>query len=231
MPKVQKGGSSTKSHTNTSTKADTRGNSTSTITLGGPYSRGATTINIGGKRKGGSLTPKAKRVIKRMAPINGVLGNSALPQTGGKIGRIPKDRVHNAAHPGFKAIAKRMSLKEGVPIEEANAMLAASTRRRMGGDVLNKLPIQSFSVTNKGARERSASVTDPRDLKMDPKLRDGIAQEQGNSPLDLKNREHVGMPTIRAHNKRLVGLHKARRMTIKGGRTYCSLKNLTVHPE
>lgn len=42
-------GGSTRSHTSTSTKADTRGNRTSTITLGGPRSSGRTTINIGGK--------------------------------------------------------------------------------------------------------------------------------------------------------------------------------------
>jgi hypothetical protein len=42
-------GKGTRSHTNTSTKADTRGNktSTSTITSGGPHSSGQTTINIG----------------------------------------------------------------------------------------------------------------------------------------------------------------------------------------
>lgn len=32
-------------------------------------------------------------------------------------------------HPGFKAVAKKIARKEGVSVERANAMLAASTRR------------------------------------------------------------------------------------------------------
>lgn len=175
--------------------------------------------------------------MERMAPINSVTGSQALPQRGGKIGRIPRDRVHNAAHPGFKAIAKRMSLKEGIPIEEANAELASSTRRAMGGDILHKLPLQSFGISNRGTRDRVASVTDPKDLKLDPKLREGVALLQGNSPLDANNREHLSdLPKHINHIRKnirggLRGLHKPRKLTIKGGRTYTSLKNLTVYPE
>jgi hypothetical protein len=53
---------------------------------------------------------------------------------GGKtksIGRIPKDRVHNAAHPGFETIARKIARKEGLPMDRARAILAASTRRRL----------------------------------------------------------------------------------------------------
>lgn len=32
-------------------------------------------------------------------------------------------------HPGFKSVAKKISSKEHVPVKEANAMLAAATRR------------------------------------------------------------------------------------------------------
>jgi hypothetical protein len=189
------------------------------------------------QRGGGVMTAKARRVIRRMAPINSVTGAQALPQKGGKIGRIPKDRVHNAAHPGFKATAKRMSQKQGIPIEEANAELAASTRRRMGGDVLNKMPIQSFGIPNKGTRDREASVRDPIDLKLDPKLRESVALTQGNSPFDVHNKEHVSnLPKHINHLRKnirggLRGLHKPRKLTIKGGRTYTSLHNLLVHPE
>lgn len=33
------------------------------------------------------------------------------------------------AHPGFEAVARRIAKREGVPLERARAMLAASTRR------------------------------------------------------------------------------------------------------
>jgi predicted glycoside hydrolase/deacetylase ChbG (UPF0249 family) len=36
---------------------------------------------------------------------------------------------HSGAHPGFKSVAARIAKKQGIPIKEANAELAASTRR------------------------------------------------------------------------------------------------------
>jgi hypothetical protein len=37
------------------------------------------------------------------------------------------------AHPGFKSVARRIAAKQGVPMERANAMLAASTRKASTG--------------------------------------------------------------------------------------------------
>ena len=36
---------------------------------------------------------------------------------------------HSAAHPGFKAVAKSMATKQGIPLKAASAELASSTRR------------------------------------------------------------------------------------------------------
>lgn len=33
------------------------------------------------------------------------------------------------AHPGFKAVQKRIAKKQGIPLERAGAILAASTRK------------------------------------------------------------------------------------------------------
>lgn len=103
--------------------------------------------------------------------------------------------------------------------------------------MLSKMPIQSFGIPNKGTRDRNASVTDPMDLKLDPKLRDMVAVTQGNSPYDSNNKEHLSdLPKHINHLRKnirggLRGLHKPRSLTIKGGRTYTSLKNLLVRPE
>lgn len=35
---------------------------------------------------------------------------------------------HSKAHPGFKAVAGKIAAKEGIPIDRADAILAASSR-------------------------------------------------------------------------------------------------------
>ena len=42
---------------------------------------------------------------------------------------MPKEHKKMSKHPGFKAVQKKMAAKEGVSMERAGAMLAASTRR------------------------------------------------------------------------------------------------------
>ena len=73
------------------------------------------------------LPAHGHEVIRRMAPRNSVDGANALDIVGGKVkrqrvGRIPKDTMaHSGRHPGFKAVARRISRKEHLPIERASA--------------------------------------------------------------------------------------------------------------
>ncbi len=42
---------------------------------------------------------------------------------------MPVKKKASKKHPGFKAVAQQIAQKEGVPLENANAMLAASSRK------------------------------------------------------------------------------------------------------
>jgi hypothetical protein len=55
--------------------------------------------------------------------MKGDNSNSAEPYTTGF------ERQASEAHPGFKAVAAKISRKQGIPIERANAILASSARK------------------------------------------------------------------------------------------------------
>jgi hypothetical protein len=191
------------------------------------------------------LPKHGREVVKRMAPRNSVNGANALDTIGGKlkrprIGRIPKDTMkHSGRHPGFKAVARKIAKKDHVPIERANAILAASSRRARGGGsmgnfghALARLPTESQVFGNKhnADRTRTAVVRDVPDLKTDKDLRDAVALMQANSPLDPENREHVGKEVIMRHMKRAICMPRLRPITKKGGMVFTTMKNLLVDP-
>jgi hypothetical protein len=192
------------------------------------------------------FAPGGERVVKRMAPRNAVDGANALDIVGGKakrqrrVGRIPKDTMaHSGRHPGFKAVARKIARKEGVPVERASAILAASSRKRLVGGgmdvmgrVLASMPTESQVFGNKHAadRTRRATVTDVPDLKTDQVLRHALAMMQANSPLDPENRERVGTGTILKHMGRALRMPRLRKLTKKGGQTFTTMKNLLVDP-
>jgi hypothetical protein len=192
------------------------------------------------------LPKHGHQVVKRMAPRNSVNGANALDTIGGKlkkprIGRIPKDTMkHSGRHPGFKAVARKIARKEHLPIERANAILAASSRRARGGGgslgnfghALARLPTESQVFGNKhnADRTRTAMVSDVPDLKTDKDLRQAVALMQANSPLDPENREHVGSGVILRHMKKAIRMPRLRPITKKGGMVFTTMKNLLVDP-
>lgn len=196
------------------------------------------------------FAPHSHEVVKRMAPRRAVTGANALDIVGGKVkkqrvGRIPKDTMaHSGRHPGFKAVARKIARTEGVPIERASAILAASSRRRraMGGAagpvgdvmgrVLASMPTESqvFGNRHNADRTRRATVTDVPDLKTDKALRDALAMMQANSPLDPENREHVGAGRILKHMSKALRMPRLKKLTKKGGQTFTTMKNLLVDP-
>jgi hypothetical protein len=96
-------------------------------------------------------TKMMRRAVQKMATHNSVLGNRGLYTKGKGIGRIPKDKVHNAAHPGFQKVAQKIARKEGLPIARAKAILATSSRRRLQGGVLppgNRTGITGHPIGN-----------------------------------------------------------------------------------
>ena len=176
------------------------------------------------------LSSKEKRVVKRMAPRNSVSGSTALDQTGGRISRKSRSKKH----PGFKAVARKISRRQHLPMEQADAELAAATRRHLGGGLMDKLP-QESGITNGRERKRKAEVTDPQDLKMDPRLRNAVAMTQANSPLDPENSESLSNLTTHHHKllKNIGGLRKPRSLSSskKGGYIFTTLRNVTVEPK
>lgn len=189
------------------------------------------------------LPPHGRQVVKRMAPRNAVTGANALDIVGGeakrqRVGKIPKDTMaHSGRHPGFKAVARKIARNEGVPVERASAMLAASSRKRLTGGtvdgrVLASMPTESQVFGNRHAADRTwrATVRDVPDLKTDKDLRNALAMMQANSPLDPENNDHVRAGTILRHMKRAIRMPRLKKLSKKGGRTFTTMKNLLVDP-
>lgn len=157
---------------------------------------------------------------------------------GGDIGQIPKDKRHSKKHPGFHKVAEKIARKEHLPIERANAILAASTRRHLegGSSKVERLMPQESKVNNQRGTGVHRSVPD---IVLNPELSKMVNMLQGESPLDkenttspLKNQkvhQYNLVKNYKSRNRKVPGLNPRRKIT-KGGRTYTSLKNLLVTP-
>jgi len=88
------------------------------------------------------------------------MANAAAIQGYGvrKIGKIPKRRVHNAKHPGFQKVAQKIARKEHLPIDRARAILAASSRKRLGGIVTLYWPDGSIKSDCFGSYPRGSKM-------------------------------------------------------------------------
>jgi hypothetical protein len=180
------------------------------------------------------------KVTKKMAKNK--LGGAYIKE-GGDIGRLPKDKVHNKKHPGFKKVAQKIARKEHIPIERANAILAASTRRHLeGGSMINKLPQMDFIPKSRA----SGQTREVPDLKLDRQLAKAGQMMSGGAPLD-KDNEKAEVSDKKArqeqvlrdfaprlkNKKRLTALrrpHNFGRHKKEGGRTFTSMKNIYVTP-
>jgi hypothetical protein len=188
------------------------------------------------------------RVTKKMAKNK--LGGAYIKE-GGDIGRLPQDKARSKNHPGFKKVAQKIAKKEHIPIDRANAILAASTRKHLnGGDVLtrpehpflSKLPVTDlFPKSYMSGKHHSIP-----DLLLNPELARAAQMISGGTPLDKDNetaevshkrarqeqvlRDHV--PRLK-NKKKLTALrrpHNFGRHKKEGGRTFTSLKNIYVTP-
>lgn len=158
---------------------------------------------------------------------------------GGDIGKIPKRPRHSEIHPGFKKVAQRIARKEHIPIERADAILAASTRKHLegkGNKVLRLMPTES-KVANQRGTGVHRSIPD---IVLNPELSKMVNMLQGESPLDTANESKTPLTNQKVHqynlirnykykNRKLPGLNPRRKIT-KGGRTFTSLKNILVTP-
>lgn len=204
------------------------------------------------------------RITKIIAPRNSVTGSKKRdevmdkvtkklakhPLSGGVItegiGKIPKDKRHSKNHPGFKKVAQKIAKKEHIPLERANAILAASTRHHLEGGatipMLSKLPQMDYVPKS---RASGAHYAIP-DMKLNPDLARAGQMISGGSPLDKDNeiaevsnkrkrQEQVMLDHVpRFKNpKKLTALrrpHNFGRHKKEGGRTFTSLKNIFVTP-
>jgi hypothetical protein len=113
-------------------------------------------------------TLAAQRVMKRMAPINSVLGSQALPTVGGRIlGKLPVESklIRNAHTTTRKAtvtdppdLKMDKRLRDAVALTQANSPLDANNR-----ESLSHLP-RHYNHLRKNIRGKPRGLYKPRKL-------------------------------------------------------------------